>query len=173
MNVTMSITIYELMIMIISILGSVFALIQWRQSYKLKRAELIKKAIEETRNDQDLVQVMYSIDYGEEWYGYDFIKDHNKEEKFDRAFALFDYICYMKMIKIFGDDEFSIFEYRIQRMAKNKSFLEYFFNLYHFSEKQKTEFSFYHLLKYMRKNHLIDEDFYDKDSSKYKKYLNF
>lgn len=87
-------------------------------------------------------------------------------------FALFDYICYMKLKGILGKDEFKIFEYRIQRMSNNTSFVEYFFNLYHFAKLQNTEFSFYHLLKYMKKKGLLDDEFWNVDSDKYEKYLN-
>lgn len=59
------ITIYETLFLLLTIIGGFFALLQWRQSNKLKRAELIKESIEKTRDDSDVVQVLYSIDYGE------------------------------------------------------------------------------------------------------------
>ena len=172
MAVILEITLYELIIIILTIIGGFFALYQWRQLYKLKRSELIKEAIDKTRNNPDVVHVLYSIDYGDKWYGFDFISNHDEELKYDRAFALFDYLCYMRLKGIFGRDEFKIFEYRIQRMASNSSFMEYFFNLYHFSKLQNAEFSFYHLLKYMKKKRLIEQEFWNINSEKYDKFLN-
>ncbi len=172
MNVSFDITIYELIILSLTIIGGFFALFQWRQSYKLKRAEHLKEALEKIRDDEDFASVLYDIDYDVEWYTDEFLDDHSKEQRFDRVFAYFDYLCYLKNKYIMSKSEFRIFEYRITRMTKNKSFVDYMFNLYHFSNSNGTDMSFYHLLTYLRKNRLLDEDFWDVQSENYEKLLN-
>lgn len=167
-------SVYESIVIVISIIGGGFAFFQWRNSYKLKRAELMKEASSKIREDKEIVDVLYSIDYSdEEWYTDEFFEDnHNCEAKFDRAFAFFDYLCYLKNKRILGNKEFKIFQYRIHRMVCDESFVNYMFNLYHFSQKHNKPVSFYHLLTYMKKHKLLDDDFWDVNSSRYKKYLN-
>ena len=141
MTIILDITIYELIFLTFTIIGGVFALFQWRQSYKLKRAELLKEALAKIREDKEFAKVLYDIDYGEKWYTYDFINDHSKEQLFDKVFAYFDYLCYLKNKRILGKNEFRIFEYRIHRMVCNDSFLDYLFNLYHFSKRNMSDIS--------------------------------
>lgn len=174
MDTIFKISVYEFIVIILSVIGGCFALFQWRSSYKLKRAELVKETSSKIREDKEIVNVLYKLDYNdEEWYNAEFFEhNHDYEAKFDRTFAFFDYLCYLKNKKILGNKEFKIFQYRIHRMACNKSFVNYMFNLYHFSEKNNNPISFYHLLTYMKKHKLLDNDFWDVNSKKYKKFLN-
>lgn len=164
MDINMEITIYELLFLILTSLGGFFALFQWRQSYKLKRAEHLKEAVTKIREDKVFASVLYDIDYGVIWYTHDFVGTHSEEQKFDMVFAYFDYLCYLKNKHILSKSEFRVFDYRIKRMTKNKCFLNYMFNLYHFSKKNMADFSFYHLLAYLRKNKLLNESFWDVNS---------
>ena len=170
MEIAYQISIYEIIIIITSIIAGGFALFQWRQSYRLKRAELVKEASNKIREDADITAVLYTIDYSEDWYNNDFLEDHQTERQFDKAFAYFNYICYLKKKSIFSNDEFRIFEYRIQRMAQNPSFALYLFNLYHFSKRQGRDISFYYLLNYMKKNKLLCDDFWDVSSKRFQDY---
>ncbi|MBQ7547908.1 MAG: hypothetical protein IJT41_13205 [Clostridia bacterium] len=173
MVITKEISLYELLFLTFSIVGGFFALFQWRQTYKLKRAEFLKEAQVKIRENKEFASVLYEIDYGVEWYTQDFIEDHSKEQMFDEVFAFFDYLCYLKNRNFLRDDEFRVFKYRIRRMACNQSFLDYFFNLYHFTKRNSTDFSFYNLLQYLKDNNLLDADFWDKNSKQYRKLLNF
>ena len=60
MEIISEITLYEILFILISIIGGCFALFQWKQSYKLKRAELIKEAMLKIRDDTDISLVLYS-----------------------------------------------------------------------------------------------------------------
>ena len=172
MKILFEISIYELVIALATVIAGTFALFQWRQSYQLKRAELVKEASCKVREDGDIVSVLYSIDYSEDWYNDAFLTNHEIESKYDKAFAYFDYICYLRFKGIITKDEFRIFEYRIQRMAYNYSFRTYFFNLYHFSVRMGRDISFYYLLNYLKDNKLIEADFWDVNSHKYPHMLN-
>lgn len=166
MKIEFEITIYELLFFIATIMAGIFALFQWRQSYKLERAKLVKEASSNLRDDKDMASALYAIDYGEEWYPF---ADHNVEQKFDRVFAFYNYLCYLRKKHILSKEEFRIFEYKIKRMSRNKSSLKYLFYIYHFATKNKTDVSFYHLLEYMKKNELLKDDFWDVTSTKYLK----
>ena len=172
MEVVYKISIYELIIIATSIIAGGFALFQWRQSYRLKRAELVKEASCTIRDDKDIASVLYTIDYGEKWYNWDFTYHHDIEAKYDKAFAYFNYICYLRHKGIFSKSEFRIFEYRIQRMSRSESFMDYLFNLYHFSKKMNQDISFYYLLNYMKKKKLLEDDFWDSNASQYERILN-
>lgn len=172
MELTYEISLYELIIIATSIIAGGFALFQWRQSYRLKRAELVKEASCKIRDDADIASVLYTIDYGEKWYGWDFTYHHDIEAKYDKAFAYFNYICYLRQKGIFSKSEFRIFEYRIQRMSRSESFMDYLFNLYHFAKKMEQDISFYYLLNYMKKNNLLEDDFWNVNSDQYEHILN-
>lgn len=172
MILTLELSLYELLFFVATIFGGFFALLQWRQSYKLKRAELLKEAVSKIRDDTTIAEVLYTIDYGEEWYTTEFIKNHSIEQKYDKVFAYFDYLCYLKSKRVLSRDEFRIFEYRLIRLTNNQSFLDYMFNLYHFSMKNGTDISFYYLLKYLRDNTLLPNSFWDVHSANFKKILN-
>ena len=172
MKIIFEITLYEVLFILISIIGGCFALFQWKQSYKLKRAELIKEAMLKIRDDTDISLVLYSIDYGDNWYNQEFAENHTIEAQYDKVFAFFDYLCYLYNTKILTKNEFRIFEYRIKRMQQNSSFRNYLFNLYHFSKRNYTDISFYNLLDYLNKEELIDKEFWNVNSKKYNKILN-
>lgn len=116
MEIITSVTLYELVVGLGSLLAGGFALFQWRQGNKLKRTELVKEASSKIREDEEIASVLYAIDYGQEWYCEDFLDNHSEEQKFDKAFAYFDIICYLKQKHIISRSEFRIFEYRLQRV---------------------------------------------------------
>lgn len=172
MKMTFSITIYEALFLLFTIGGGIFALLQWKQKHKLERANFLNAALTKIRDDKEFASVLYAIDYGEQWYTNDFITDHLKEQQFDRVFAYFDYLCYLKDRHILSKKEFQIFEYRIVRMANSDSFMSYMFNLYHFSKRNGTRVSFCHLLMYLKKSKLLEDSFWNVNSSEYTKLLN-
>lgn len=180
-DIVTNISIYEIVSLIFSVIGGLatlvaaaFALWQWHQTTKLKRAELIRDALVKIRDDKEIAQVLYVIDYGEEsWYNEDFLDDHEQEAQFDRAFAFFDYLCYLRKRRILRAKDFKVFEYRIVRMAINEDVKKYLFNLYHFSKANGTYCSFDYLLGYMRKQKLLPNDFYNREARQEEKLLNY
>lgn len=83
----------------------------------------------------------------------------------------------MKRQKIITDKEFDFFKYEVERIIMNQQVQDYFYNLYHFSKKFKTPFTFKYLFEYGEKGKMFDDDFYDKSAyeknKKYHRYLNF
>ena len=57
--IKLEISIYEIAVVIFSAVGGVFALLQWRKSQKLKRAELVKDLLTKLRDDKEIAQALY------------------------------------------------------------------------------------------------------------------
>lgn len=159
------------------VIGGVFALYQWRKTVVLKRADYIKDLTEKIRTDDDIVDVIYLLDYDDEWYNNEFHGNKILERKFDRTFAFFSYICYLHKQKIISNKEFVFFKYNINRILMNNQVQDYFYNLYHFSKKLEIPFSFDVLLDYAEENKILHEDFSNSElyntDSKFHNYLNF
>ena len=111
------------------------------------------------------------------WYYESFHQSGELELKVDKTLSYFSYICYLKRQKIITDKEFDFFKYEVERILMNQQVQDYFYNLYHFSKKFKTPFTFKYLFEYGEKGKMFDDDFYDKSayekSKKYHRYLNF
>ncbi|MBE5897898.1 MAG: hypothetical protein E7281_09100 [Lachnospiraceae bacterium] len=172
MNLTLDISVYDLGMLAITFVGSMFALFQWKKGNDLRRAEFLRTAIEKMRDDRDIVYALYKIVYEEEWYNPDLIFNHNEESKFDKATIYFDYLCYLRRKKILTKDDFKIFEYEIHRMGHSKDYVDYIYNLYHFAKKNGTEPTFTNLLQYMKNHRCLPENFWDEDADGYNVLLN-
>lgn len=162
---------------ILAIVGGVFAYYQWCRNISLKRASYINELTEKIRSDPDIKDIVYLFDYNQNWYSEQFHDDDSLELKVDKTLSYFSYICYLKKRKIISKKEFYFFQYEVERILMNFGTQDYFYNLYHFAGKFKTPFTFVYLLDYGKENHLLDRDFFDKESYKtnykYHHYLNF
>ena len=66
----------------------------------------------------------------------------------DNALLQFEHIMYLKEQKLLNDEEFSHYQYEIDKIVKDKDVQSYFFNLYHYCEKAELSFKYDKLLKY-------------------------
>lgn len=159
------------------VVGGIFALIQWRKGTALKRAEYIKELTEKIRTDKDIFETIYMFDYVEEWYNWDFHQSSDVERKVDRTLTYFSYILYLRNEKLISKKEFSFFTYDIERILRNNQLQDYFYNLFHFANKQGIQFSFSILVDYAKEQKLLDKEFNNpeayKTSMNYHQYLNF
>lgn len=162
---------------ILVIIGGVFGYYQWLKNMKLRRAGYINELTEKIRTDEMIRDVVYLFDYVKEWYSGEFHDSGEQELKVDKTLSYFSYICYLKRQKIITDVEFDFFRYEVERILTNKQVQDYFYNLYHFSDRFNTPFTFKYLFEYGNDRKLFDEDFFDKESyktnDKYHKYLIF
>ena len=126
----------------------IFSFIQYRNSVKTKRAEYMKELNDTIRNDKDIQEVMYKIDYNEHWYDEKFRNSGDFEYKVDKTLSYFSYLCYLRKMKMIAEKEFAFFKYRVQRIVKNKEVIGYFYDLYHFSKYHNVPFSFQYLFEY-------------------------
>ncbi|MGN1196044.1 MAG: hypothetical protein ACI4TA_00400 [Acetatifactor sp.] len=180
MSFTSEITVSDITAIIsvvLAIIGGVFAYYQWRKSNALRRAEYINELTEKIRTDKDIRDTVYILDYGDKWYCREFHKSGKKELRMDKTLSYFSYICYLKKQKIIYDKEFDFFRYEIKRILVNDQIQDYFYNLYHFANKNGEPITFKHLFDYGEELKVFDNDFYDKNSykrnNKYNCYLEF
>ncbi|HAU86849.1 MAG TPA: hypothetical protein DCW90_15565 [Lachnospiraceae bacterium] len=149
---------------VLVILGGIVGCYQWRKSVLLKRAGYINDLTEKIRTDNDIKKVIYMLDYGNEWYSFKFHGSGEMERKVDKTLSYFSYICYLKEQKIISNKEFYFFKYEVERILMNKQVQDYFYNLYHFSNKFDTSFTFKYLFDYGKKRKMFDHNFYDKEA---------
>lgn len=174
-NITLiDVQIYSLIITLIIAISGFY---KWIKNLSMIRANYINELAEKIRTDKDIEDTIYRIEYGEEWYNEDFHKSKDMERAVDKTLVYFTHAIYLRKKRIIGKKEFVFFEYNIKRMLSNLQMEDYFYNLYHFSEKKNLPFPFKSLLEYAEKNRLFDNDFRDstahKRNSKYHEYLNF
>lgn len=162
---------------VLVIIGGVFGYYQWRRNVLLKRAGYINELTEKIRSDNYIKDVIYMLDYGKEWYSPKFHGCGELELKVDKTLSYFSYICYLERHKIITNKEFDFFKYEIERILLNEEVRDYFYNLYHFSNKFNTPFTFKYLFEYGEKQGLFDSAFFDKNaykkSERYHHNLNF
>jgi hypothetical protein len=144
--------------LLFAIIGGSFALYQWTKSIKTKRAELLNQILEKLRFDKDLVDIIYVIDYNQEWYNISF---HNSgtEKIIDKLFSYLNYICYLEKTNNLTGREFKIFQYEIHRVCISESIKWYLWNLYHFSKKNNSVCPVHFLIDYAIKNKIFIKDF--------------
>lgn len=160
---------------VLAIIGAAFGFYQWKKSIRIKRAEYIEKLTEKIRTDNDIKEMVYTLDYGLLWYTSAFHNSGELERKMDKTLSYFSYICYLYSSRLISKKEYAIFKYEIERILTNDQVNKYFYNLYHFAKKFETPMTFSFLFEYGEKHNKFEKDFYDKNSPKYKKYkyLNF
>ena len=99
------------------------------------------------------------------------------ELKVDKTLSYFSYICYLKRQKIISNKEFDFFKYEVERILMNQQVQDYFYNLFHFSNKFGTPFTFKYLFEYGKKRKMFENNFYDKNAyhkdARYHHNLNF
>lgn len=169
--------IVEIGTLLLAITSGIFALCQWRQSIKLKRAEYLNDITTKIRTDSSIRKTVYMFDYGTKWYSGQFHNCGIIEYEVDYTLSYFSYLCYLNKQCIIEDDEFSFFRYDINRILANNQVVDYLYNLYHFANRNNSPVDFYYLIEYAKANKLISSDFYDKEaykmSGRYHRYLNF
>ena len=83
----------------------------------------------------------------------------------------------MKRQKIISNKEFDFFKYEVERILMNQQVQDYFYNLFHFSNKFGTPFTFKYLFEYVKKRKMFENNFYDKNAyhkdARYHHNLNF
>lgn len=153
------------------VISGIFALYQWRENIKLKRAEYIKTLLTELRANDKIV--FYLFDYDMSWYRKAFHNGGELEAKVDYTLSFLSYICYLHQQNIISDNEFDCFKYELDRVLTNEQFKSYFYNIYHFSTKLNKPISFLHLFTYAKDNGYFDDEFWNISSTRYPHYLNF
>ena len=125
----------SLITLVFAVVGGVFALMQWVNMNKIKRAEFINQIIEKLRFDKEMVETMYMIDYDLTWYNQDFHGTESElEYKVDKILSYLSYICYLESTGNIKKREFGVFKYELNRTCKSPCVQNYLWNIYHFSK---------------------------------------
>jgi hypothetical protein len=161
-----------LLSLIVATFVALFAIAQWRNSIKLKRAEFLNQIIEKLRFDDDIAHTMYLVEYSADWYSASF-HGGNLESAIDKLFGYMSYICYLRSMGNIKEPEFEVLSYEIHRTCSSPSAETYLWNLYHFSAQTGTSCTFNNLIEYGLEKKLFHQDFLKSDTDTYIKRLNF
>lgn len=158
--------------------GVIMGIVQWRKSVLIKRAELIDEILEKFRTDANIRKAVYQFDYDQFWYNEKFHDTSTRENYVDIGLEYFSYVCYLRKIGILRRKDFELFRYIIYRALSNLGVQDYFYNLYHFSRAQHTDFPFPALLWFAKKEKILYDGFYSSDTymktnTIFHRYLNF
>ncbi|WP_296333628.1 hypothetical protein [uncultured Treponema sp.] len=161
----------ELVTAAVAFAGAIFAIVQWRGSNKLKRAEFLKEITEKLHSDEKTAEILYKIEYSEPWYDANF---HSSpfEKEIDSFVAFVNYICYLRNCKIIKKEEFRLLAYEVKRICVNFDMQSYLWNLYNFSKKNGKDCSFQELIDYAKSENIFDVDSRENEN-KFEKRLNF
>lgn len=140
-------------------------LMQQLKKNKLNRAQFIHALLEKFLNDVTIQNFVHRIEQNEEWYTKEFNQNDSLKKEVYHALFYFNYICYLEESGTLPRKEYAIFEYNILKLATNRSFQNYMFNLYHKTEENQTVFPFYYLLDSCAEK--IPGGFLDKQSKNY------
>ena len=164
----------SLILIIVMAIGSIFALIQWNSSIKIRRTEFLDEIINKLWFDPDMAKTMHMIDNNPNWYTEDFHKSYTDlGYQIDKLLSYFDFICYLRFIKNLSLNEFSVINYEIDRTCASPSVQAYLWNLYHFSNRIKAGCSFMYIIDYGIKEKIINREFKNNNEDLFNKYLKF
>jgi hypothetical protein len=164
----------SLILIIVMAIGSIFALIQWNSSIKIRRTEFLDEIINKLWFDANMAKTMHIIDNNPNWYAEDFHKSYSDlGYQIDKLLSYFDFICYLHFIKNLSINEFSVIKYEIDRTCASPSVQAYLWNLYHFSNKIEAGCSFMYIIDYRNKKKIMDKEFKDNNENLFNKYLKF
>lgn len=159
--------------LVLVVIGGCFGYHQWKKSIKIKRAEYLNELTAKIRTDNSISEMIYILDYNQNWYDGSFHQSKKLERKMDKTLSYFSYICYLFENNLIEKSEFDFFKYEIDRILMNQSTINYFYNLFHFSKKCNAPIAFKYLFEYGKKEKIYDNEFFNKDSKKYPHYLIF
>jgi hypothetical protein len=164
----------SLLLIIVMAIGSIFALIQWNSSIKIRRTEFLDEIINKLWFDEKMARTMHLIDNNPAWYTVDFHSSYSDTAyQIDKLLSYFDFICYLHFIKNLSANEFSVIRYEIDRTCSSPSVQAYLWNLYHFSNKIEAGCSFMYIIDYGIKENIIDKKFKNNNENLFNKYMKF
>ena len=155
-------------------IGSIFALIQWNSSIKIKRTEFLDEIINKLWFDPNMAKTMHTIENVPDWYTENFHRGYTDlGYQIDKLLSYFDFICYLYFIKNLSFNEFNVVKYEIDRTCASPSVQAYLWNLYHFSNRIEAGCSFMYIINYGIKEEIISGEFKNNNENLFSKYLTF
>ena len=121
----------EIFGLVATLIGGIFALVQWRNSVRQNRVVMVDKLMDEFFSDE---VKSFFYDYvdrgnGEAWFEERFNKDSEEgmrfEQSVDRCFLLFDKLCYWYFTGVINESDSAIFGYQIMRLLHDEQTVKY------------------------------------------------
>ena len=164
----------SLILITVMAIGSIFALVQWNSSIKIRRTEFLDEIINKLWFDENMARTMHIIDNNSNWYTEDFHKSYSDMAyQIDKLLSYFDFICYLHFIKNLSSVELGVIRYEIDRTCASPYVQAYLWNLYHFSNKIEAGCSFMYIIDYGIKEKIIDKEFKSNNENLFNKYMKF
>lgn len=162
----------------LSVLGGIFALLQWKKSNDYKRAELVNGLINTIRDNKTNSVVIDMIEWAELVYDSKFktkntrgIEGCSSSEQMtimvDGVLAHFNYICYLKRLHIFKRKDMAVFDYEIKRLFDNDQVCNYLYSLFLWSTSLGVMCSFKHLIRFGLRKRYLHISFLSEQSKNY------
>ena len=143
------------------LVGGLFSFFQWNKQIKLKQTEFLNGVMNSLLDDEDIVEVIYTMEYCDDWYKDD---EENKfhgsgfEKKIDKTLSHYSYFATLCKRKLIAENDFDFVKYTIERILKNQSTQEYLNFLFDFSIKNSIFFPYTSLIEYGKKRKIIDKN---------------
>lgn len=167
---------------IAAVVTAAVAILQWRRSLLIKRAEFVDKIFTRFNTDENIRKMFYFLEFHQDWdVGTLFqarARTENYEEWIDIGLTYFSYVLHLREMGVLREKDFVLFRYMICRIIANRGIQNYLYNLYHFAKANQLQFIYPVLLSFADSEKLLKEGFYDVSSCRNKdmifhRYLNF
>ena len=156
----------ELITLLFTVIGGLFALYELRTSVKNNRANYVNDILHKINDSDDIQNFLYYVEYGNDWYTNEF--HHGTPEqrmiarKADKAFFNFNYICYLVHEGIINKQEIKLICYYLYVVAHDDELGSYFLDLYQYTMLNKEHFPFRYYLEFCVMEGCISKTIYNK-----------
>lgn len=140
-------------LLILTVIGLVFTVVQLMQTKKINRAELVKELYLMLYDDEELRDVFYKIEWSDFSRGEIDIQDNEFERKADKLLSFFEVLCSMYFRGIITKADMALFDYELKRVYAHPDVQAYFAFLEEWQEDQELGESFVNYQKYCSKKH--------------------
>jgi len=152
---------------VVAAVALLLTFLKYREKTKTDHANRMADLLERTRKDPNITNFFNKIDLSDNgWYSKSFY-ENGFEQTADNALLQFEHILYLKEKKLLTEEEFSQYQYEIDKIVNDQDVQRYFFNLYHYCKRVALSFKYDKLLKYGTEKGAINSDFHDKNSKNY------
>ena len=157
---------FDIISLVLTLGGGLFALIEIRSSVKNNRANYINDILHRIMDDEGIRMFLNYADYGKDWYTNEF--HHGTEEdrivarNADKTLFNYNYVCYLIDEKIINKKETELIAYYMYVLAHDDELGRYFLDLYQYSVLNNEQFPFMYYLNFCIKEGLIPAAVRDK-----------